>query len=241
MKLVARRIYYIPTMDWYYIDSSKPEGKRRNGPWSSRQMSVFAEQGAFAAETLVWREGFKSWMPWSIAEPELKNEYQAETIKQVIEEKILPNLTVARAKYAGFWSRFCAFAIDCAVIQLLWLVLSPVLVHFEIISISEITPQTTMQDLAPTTLLIFLMMVFYDAFFVKNFSGTPGKIAMRLAVVRHNGKAMTWNCAFMRTFLRFFSTSLFGAGCLLAAFDIEKRTLHDFIADTRVLKIGTVN
>jgi uncharacterized RDD family membrane protein YckC len=202
-------------------------------------MVSFAEQGAFAAETLVWRAGYENWMPWSFAEPELKNEFQAETIKQVIEEKIVPNISIAQAKYASFGSRLCAFAIDSVVIQLLFVMLSPLHAHFGVIS--EITPQTTMQELMPTMFFVFLMIFCYDSFFVKNFSGTPGKIALRLAVVRHNGKAMTWNCAFLRAFIGFFSTSLFGAGCLLAAFDIEKRALHDFIADTRVLRIGTVN
>jgi uncharacterized RDD family membrane protein YckC len=38
-----------------------------------------------------------------------------------------------------------------------------------------------------------------------------------------------------------FSLLSFGIGCLLAVFDSEKRTMHDFIANTRVLKVETVN
>jgi uncharacterized RDD family membrane protein YckC len=222
-------------MDWYYIDSSKPEGKRRNGPWSPRQMLVFAEQGAFAPETLVWRDGFESWMPWSTAGQELETEFKTETVKQIIEEKILPNIVIEKAKYAGFWLRLCAFAIDSAILQLIFVLLMPIHSHFGVIS--EVTPQTTMAELAPTLFFAFCLISLYDAFFVKNFSGTLGKIALGLAVVRHDGKAMTWSCAFLRAFVGFFSSSLFGIGCLLAAFDIEKRALHDFMANTRVLKL----
>jgi len=221
-------------MDWYYIDSSKPEGKRRNGPWSYRQMLVFAEQGAFAPETLVWRNGFDGWRPWGIVEPELKTEIQ-EVIKEIIEEKISPNIAASKVNYAGFWIRLCAFAIDSVILQLAFILLTPIHSHFGVIS--EITPQTTAAELMPTLLFAFCLIFFYTSFFVKNFSGTPGKIALGLAVVCPNGEAITWNRAFLRSFVGFFSSSLFGAGCLLAAFDIEKRALHDFMADTRVLKL----
>jgi len=222
-------------MDWYYIDSSKPEGKRRNGPWSPRQMVLFAEQGAFVPETLVWRDGFDGWRPYGVAEPELKTEFQAETIKKVIEEEILPNITVSKAEYAGFWVRLCAFAIDAVIVQLVFVLLTPI--HSALGIISEITPQTNMTDFMPAILFFSGLVFFYNSFFVKNFSGTLGKIAFGLAVVRSNGKPMTWSCAFLRSFLSFFSSSFFGAGCLIAAFDIEKRALHDFMADTRVLKL----
>ncbi len=219
-------------MDWYYIDSSKPEGKRRNGPWSPRQMLLFADQGAFIPETLVWRDGFESWKPWGTVEPELKTEFQTETIKQVIEEKILPNITISKASYAGFGVRLCAFFIDLIVLQLIFALLTPI--HSQLIVIPEVTQQTTLEDLMPAMSFIFCLMFFYNSFFLKNFSGTLGKIILGLAVVRHDGKAITWSCAFLRSFL---SSSFFGIGCLLAAFDIEKRALHDFMADTRVLKL----
>ncbi len=222
-------------MDWYYIDSSKPEGKRRNGPWSPRQMIGFAEQGAFAAETLVWRDGFDGWKPWSTVETELKSEFQVETIKEVIEEKILPNITINKANYAGFWVRLCAFAIDSIVLQLLFVLLTPIHSHLGVLS--AVTPQTTITELMPTMLFAFSLIFFYSSFFVKNFSGTLGKIVLGLAVVRHDGKPMTWSCAFFRAFISFFSSSFFGVGCLMAAFDIEKRALHDFMAETRVLKL----
>jgi uncharacterized RDD family membrane protein YckC len=198
-------------------------------------MLGFAEQGAFAAGTLVWRDGFDGWKPWETVEPELKGEFQVETIKQVIEEKILPNITVSKANYAGFWVRLCAFAIDSVVLQLLFVLLTPI--HSRLGVLSAVTPQTTVTELMPTLLFAFSLIFFYSSFFVKNFSGTPGKIALGLAVVRHDGKPMTWSCAFLRAFIGFFSSSFFGVGCLIAAFDIEKRALHDYMAETRVLKL----
>ncbi|MCL2207333.1 MAG: RDD family protein [Fibromonadales bacterium] len=221
-------------MDWYYIDPSKPEGKRRNGPWSLRQMLGFAEQGAFVPETLVWRDGYESWKPWATVEPEVKNEFQTETIKQVIEEKILPNLTIAQANYASFWVRLCALAIDYVVIQLIFVLLTPF--HSYLGVISAVSPQAmlTLEELMPTTIFILSIIFCYNSIFVKNYSGTLGKIALGIVVVRHDGKPMTWHCALLRSFLSLF---FFGISHLLAAFDIEKRALHDVIANTRVLKL----
>jgi uncharacterized RDD family membrane protein YckC len=195
-------------------------------------MLLFAEQGAFVPETLVWRDGFDGWRAWSVTEPELKTQFQEETVKQVIEKEILPNIAVSKAEYAGFLIRLCAFSIDIIVLQLIFVLLTPIHMSFGIIS--EVTPQTTVAELTPTMFFLFCLMFFYNSFFVKNFSGTLGKIVFGLAVVRHNGKPMTWSCSFLRAFI---SSFLFGAGCLIAAFDIEKRALHDFMADTRVLKL----
>jgi len=222
-------------MDWYYIDPSKPEGKRRSGPWSPRQLFSFAEQGAFTAETLVWRDGFKSWTPWGVAGTELKTEFQVETVKEIIEEKILPQINAQEANYAGIWQRVCAFLLDYIIVQFLFMITSPMHAFFGVVS--EMSAQPTPAELMPSMFFIFALFFIYDAFFVKNFSGTPGKIALKLVVVRNNGKAMTWSCAFLRSFVGL----SFIVGSLLAAFDIERRALHDFIADTRVLRIGTVN
>ena len=224
-------------MDWYYIDPSKPEGKRRIGPWSNRQMFVFADQGALPPETLVWKSGFSDWIAWGTVETALKAEFQVDTIKEILEEKVAPpkQQTERKVNYAGFWVRLCAFAIDSIILQVIFILLTPLHSHFGVLS--EITPQTTIAELMPTLFFAFSLIFFYDSYFVKNYSGTPGKIALGLAVVCSNGEAITWNRAFLRAFIGLFSSSLFGAGCLLAAFDTEKRALHDFMADTRVLKL----
>jgi uncharacterized RDD family membrane protein YckC len=228
---------YCLIMDWYYIDSSKPEGKRRNGPWSPRQMLSFAEQGAFAAETLVWRDGFENWKPWSTAEPELKDEFKGKKIDVVEDKKALPS-DLAKASYASLGLRFCAFTLDLIIMQFIFILLTPLHGYFGVISP---TPQTTPQEFTPSVFFFLGIMLFYGSFFVKQFSGTPGKIALRLAVVRSNGEPMTWNCAFLRSVAVIFSLLSFGIGCLLAVFDSEKRTMHDFIANTKVLKVETVN
>ncbi|GHV16584.1 hypothetical protein AGMMS49938_16710 [Fibrobacterales bacterium] len=238
-------------MDWYYIDKNKTEGKRRSGPWSARQMLCFAEQGAFEPNTLVWCEKLTEWKAWSECESELNAEIQANTIKQLIEVGMSNRLRVEDREtlvverdrliakrssfYASLWQRTCAFLIDSFILQIVLVLLKPL--YPELGFISQVTEQTTLSDLAPMLFFMYNMMLFYDAFFVKNFSGTPGKILMRISVVRRGGKQMTWACAFVRAFTGIFSSSLFGIGCLLAVFDPEKRALHDFAADTRVIKL----
>jgi uncharacterized RDD family membrane protein YckC len=202
-------------------------------------MLSFAEQGAFAAETLVWRDGFDGWKPWSIAGAELKGESKPEKAKAAIDKDNILRNELAKASYASLRLRLCALIIDSVVIQLIFTMLTPLHAYFGVVS--NVPPQTTVQELTPTMHFIFGLTFFYTVFFVKNFSGTLGKIALRLAVVRQDGQAMTWGCALLRTLVSFVSFLPFGIGYLLAAFDVEKRTVHDFIANTRVLKIETVN
>jgi uncharacterized RDD family membrane protein YckC len=201
-------------------------------------MLSFAEQGAFAAETLVWRDGFESWKPWSVAEPELKNEFKGKKVDIIEEKQAMPS-DLAKASYASLGLRFCAFAMDLIIMQFIFIMLTPLQNYFGIASPTN--PQATAQEFTPSAFFFLGVMFFYAAFFVKNFSGTPGKIALKLAVVRSNGEAMTWGCAFLRAAAVIFSLLSFGIGCLLAVFDAEKRTMHDFIANTRVLKVETAN
>ena len=65
---------------------------------------------------------------------------------------------------------------------------------------------------------------------------SPGKLLFRLRVVRPDGSGLT----FRRAFARYFAEILSAIGCLigyfLVLFDEEKRSLHDRICDTRVVR-----
>ena len=57
----------------------------------------------------------------------------------------------------------------------------------------------------------------------------------RLKVVRPNGEPVTYLRAFGRAVAEMLSNYLMLIGYLMAAFDSEKRSLHDRICDTRVV------
>ena len=77
----------------------------------------------------------------------------------------------------------------------------------------------------------------YTTFFLGRFQATPGKMACRLKVIRPDGSPITYKRALGRHFAEMLSGMLLYIGYLMAAFDDEKRTLHDRICDTRVIKV----
>jgi uncharacterized RDD family membrane protein YckC len=62
-------------------------------------------------------------------------------------------------------------------------------------------------------------------------------MALGLLVVRSDSERITYLRAFGRSFAELLSSFFFGVGYLLAAFDDEKRALHDHICDTRVIRV----
>ena len=75
-------------------------------------------------------------------------------------------------------------------------------------------------------------------FFLGKFGATPGKMACKLKVVRPDGERISYARALGRHFAEMLSGIILYIGYIMAAFDEEKRTLHDRICDTRVIKVG---
>jgi len=73
-------------------------------------------------------------------------------------------------------------------------------------------------------------------YFLGKFSATPGKMALGLKVLRADGEMITYPRALGRFFAEFLSSVILAIGYIMAAFDEEKRALHDRICDTRVVR-----
>jgi uncharacterized RDD family membrane protein YckC len=82
-------------------------------------------------------------------------------------------------------------------------------------------------------------IVLYEALFLSRNGQTPGKMALKLRVVRPDGSKISagqaWGRAFSRSLLSF--TRLFGIVDVLMVFSSEGRTLHDRMARTRVIAL----
>jgi len=78
----------------------------------------------------------------------------------------------------------------------------------------------------------------YRIFFLGYCGQTPGKMAVRVKVVRTDGEDIGYGRAALREILgKFLSKIIFGIGYLMVAFDRQKQGLHDKIADTYVIKL----
>lgn len=153
--------------------------------------------------------------------------------------------------YAGFWIRFCAYIIDLIVLIVLG-------IPFRFLLVANIraerAPETfsegfmqglqAAQQLSPYLVALLVMTLLYHVFFHGRFGQTPGKMLLKLRVVKPGGEPITY----LNAFGRFCASHLIDrvpligwiislVGHIMAGVDIEKRALHDRIAGTRVIYV----
>jgi uncharacterized RDD family membrane protein YckC len=137
--------------------------------------------------------------------------------------------------YAGFWIRAGAYIVDALILLVVNLALSFVVGAMTAGIDVETEPGAF---LAVQFLLMLLQLALgagYEVWFLGRFGATPGKMACGLRVVTSDGGRISYLRAFGRYLGKIVSFLIFGIGFLMAAFDPEKRTLHDRMADTRVV------
>jgi len=203
-------------MDWYYS-----EDNQQRGPVSQEAMVQLIADGRIRPETLVWNETMSEWVPCSraaVAEPAF-----AELIPQL-------NTTlgaVGTFEYAGFGIRLVAKILDGIILGIVEIVI--VLVVFSI-----------PLPIGPPSLKLFIIQfairVFYNTWFIGTYGATPGKMVCQLRVVTSDGGQVSYGRACGRFFAEILSAFFLCIGYIMAAFDQEKRTLHDRICDTRVIR-----
>ena len=76
----------------------------------------------------------------------------------------------------------------------------------------------------------------YESWCVGKFAATPGKMACKLKVVLPDGGQVSYPRAIGRHFAKYISGMILLIGYIMAAFDKQKRSLHDRICDTRVIQ-----
>jgi uncharacterized RDD family membrane protein YckC len=75
----------------------------------------------------------------------------------------------------------------------------------------------------------------YETFMIGKYGATLGKMACKVKVVTAEGGQVSYLLALGRYFAKMLSALIFMIGYLMAAFDDEKRALHDRICNTRVI------
>ncbi len=243
---------------WYYA-----EGQNQIGPFSDEEFGALAAEGKIRVSTLVWNESMPDWRPYGevasgaagstgaaqvvcsmcnrIVPPEDAIDYQGNYVcaecKPDFVQRIKEGMPLPGMVYAGFWIRFVAVMVD-GVIQTVFLC------GIAAGSAAVIFPLTQGGDLAVEgqiiwqvfyTLGSYAVQCAYQTFFLGRYGATPGKMLLRLKVVRPDGSPITYWRAFGRywaTLLSYFTCMI---GYIMAAFDDEKRALHDHICSTRVI------
>ncbi len=155
--------------------------------------------------------------------------------KPVFVQKIKEGVSVGGAlNYAGFWTRFGAIAIDGFILWIVNLILFIPLGIF--MPTSNENPFATLSFMPLLMLLQYAIPAAYDTWFVGKYGATPGKMACKIKVVVADGTPLTYSRALGRHFAKWLSSIIMGIGFIMAAFDDERRTLHDRICETRVVR-----
>jgi uncharacterized RDD family membrane protein YckC len=154
-------------------------------------------------------------------------------VQKFKEGAALPTASVTMA-YAGFWIRFGAKMIDGLIFAV---ILGIPLVLIILSGAAGSRPPAF--GLGLQVLIQFLSLavaVSYNTFFLGKFGATLGKMACQLKVVTADGAPISYLRAFGRAWAEQLSGLVCYVGYIIAAFDSEKRALHDHICNTRVIR-----
>ena len=164
-----------------------------------------------------------------------ENAWVCAACKPYFVQKIKEGLSVAgHMDYAAFWPRFGAIFLDGIILSMLNFFL-----QLPVAFLASPTGPRAGAFIVVQLVLFLLQIVMpaaYTSWFLGKYAATPGKMAFKLKVVSSDGSRISYLRGLGRHFAKWISWMILGIGFLMAAFDDEKRTLHDRICDTRVIK-----
>ena len=198
-------------MDWWYAENGQ-----QVGPVQEETFLDLVRTGRVQHSTLVWHPGLPNWQPYSTLAPELSR----------------PPAFLAFT-YGGFWIRFLARVIDSMIVTAASFALSIPLIGA--LSLGSSKAGFVLAQVL-VTLMLLAGNVAYDVVLTVEKGGTVGKLVLGLQIVTPDGRRLTWGRAIGRYFANYITAITFFIGYIIAAFDVQKRALHDYICDTRVVR-----
>ena len=246
-------------MHWYYSD----EGVQV-GPLTESEFDDLVRMGKVSDDTVVWHEGMPEWKPYGTLRTiapradfsgtrvlqcsECKREFPEDeliryrdstictTCKPIFFQRLREGVpTPGLLNYAGFWIRFGAKLIDGVII---WVVQMAAMLLFGPmfgLNFFSTDPPTNFSFLILYPFL-FAASIFYSVWFVGKYGATPGKMALGLKIVSSAGEPVSYVKALARFFAEMVSAIICYIGYIMAAFDEERKALHDQICNTRVIR-----
>ena len=146
---------------------------------------------------------------------------------------------MAQRRYAGFWIRFVARVIDGVLLGVVGLIIRlPLMVILGVggrgIGSVAMLP-AAIALVGVLTLINLAIAVGYEVYFVSTKGATIGKQILGLRIIRADGGPVPVGLAAGRYFAQWISAMILMIGYIMAGPDIEKRSLHDRICNTRVI------
>ena len=147
--------------------------------------------------------------------------------------------------YGGFWIRFVARVIDGLLVGIVGTIITLPLRLLGIGAVASVSQNDPSAALAALPAMLaaggisFLIQIAlacaYEAYFLSTRGATLGKMALGLKVIRTDGGPISVGLAVGRFFAMYLSGIILAIGYIIAAFDPQKRSLHDRICNTYVI------
>lgn len=230
---------------WYFVKDGQ-----RNGPMRREELDAHIAAGAVAGDTLVWRPGLAAWTPASqlaelgvpppVPPPPLPAPepfaVQPDFVEEAQEAAFAP--AARPLVFAAFRTRLAAKLVDVLLLAGIGRGVEWGVTRWVFAGDLPAPPDWAgfLQALVWLVSINTLVAMVYTVYFQRIQEGTPGKRLLGLRVVRADGSRL----GVARSLGRFWAEQLTGltffAGYVMAAFDDEKRALHDYMCDTRVVR-----
>ncbi len=146
--------------------------------------------------------------------------------------------------YAGFWRRCIAFVVDGLLVSLVPAVVFIPLLVWRVRAAGQATPEALAGVIGSLVLIYILWqvvaVVFWWLYFACLESGprqaTLGKRLLKIKVIGKNGERIGFGRATGRVFAKILSYITLNFGYIMAGLTNRKRALHDYVAETYVVK-----
>ena len=177
-------------------------------------------------------------LPQPVQEPVPQLEVAAEgSQSSTAETEISVQAEIDALPKAGFWIRLVAAIIDTLIVFVLQFLLGSLLAMAGFATGGG--GEGAVGNIAMLIQLFgFVLSLTYYVFFTGYCGQTPGKMALRIKVIRCDGSSLGYGkAAFREIPAKFIAGIIFGIGYVMVAFDDQKQGLHDRMADTYVIKL----
>ena len=246
-------------MSWYYAENNE-----RRGPVEEAAFQALVTAGTITPDTLVWREGFANWIPYSQAVSAAAGGgvFQSGGRRWAASGAVACsqcNRLFAEDETVTYEGRHICAECKPLFFQKIkegvsvtgersyagfWIRFAAKFVDGIILNIVSrligLVVGMSANGSQSAVMLAALVAVVINAGYVIYFTGkygqTPGKMACKIEVIRADGEPMTFGRATGRYFAEILSSLTLFIGYIMVAFDEEKRALHDRICDTRVVR-----
>jgi uncharacterized RDD family membrane protein YckC len=246
-------------MTFYYAVNGQ-----QTGPVSEEELRQKVATGGLTPDTLVWREGMPEWQPFSAAvlgqaqtvvecsvchgkfPVDQTIQYGNATVCAGCKPRIVQGLREGASAlgvmdFARIGSRVAAKILDQIILYIVQTALNVTV--FAGMAASMAPQRGAPPDMGKFAAYMALTMAVnfgiyfaYQACFLHWRGQTPGKMALKIKVVTPDGGPLSWGKSIGRPAAEMLSGCVLLIGYLMAFWDPERRTLHDRLAGTRVIK-----